>query len=346
MGDQTIGVIAPASAVKQETRRGGWFEDVRRPQAQTIRLGVYRFVQIVLVLIALFLWAKVAEGFDSEMVSGRLADLMTMGLWLMTLAIVGLVMVTATRSTEMNAAAVVLVLVAMLALWLIFNLIVTPVIVFALVMVQRDLVYVLPLAMTAAAAAFVPSLETGRYSFWRELVDQSGANSEKPILDETQIRLEEMRQEFEREKMSSREAELLAEIARLKAQLARGEARAIDPEPIIRGRKSIEECIRERRINGVLSFESVTRNGPRKLDHVLLRQFVVEAWQRNEFRRRYWLERGLKRDDWEAMMNALAWAFDEVGNPIRGVDDVIAELVRIGVLPLIHPPSSVSLSRP
>lgn len=346
MGDQTIGVIAPASAVKQETRRGGWFEDVRRPQAQTIRLGVYRFVQIVLALSAIFLWAKVAENYEPEVVTGRLANLISSGILVATLIVAGIVYALIERNIDLNTTARTIAIIGITAAWLGFNAIISPVAVFALIKTQTDLIYLLPIMATAAAAAFVPSLEVGRYSFWRELVDQSGANSEKPILDETQIRLEEMRQEFEREKMSSREAELLAEIARLKAQLARGEARAIDPEPIIRGRKSIEECIRERRINGVLSFESVTRNGPRKLDHVLLRQFVVEAWQRNEFRRRYWLERGLKRDDWEVMMNALAWAFDEVGNPIRGVDDVIAELVRIGVLPLIPPPSSVSLSRP
>ena len=60
-----------------------------------------------------------------------------------------------------------------------FNCFIAPIGGFTLVMIERNLLYLLPVIVTAAAFAFVSSFEIGRFSFRRELVEQQAANSEK-----------------------------------------------------------------------------------------------------------------------------------------------------------------------
>ncbi len=336
---------------KSETRKGGKFEDVTRPNQQTTMHGLLRFGQIMLILLAVFAWGKVAEAYQAEAVTGRLSELMTGAIWFVTLILVGVAYAVVRSKVDADAVWTGIIITALLIVWAAFNVFIAPVAVFAMVMTQHNLLYVLPIIVTAAAAAFVPSFEVGRHSFWRELVDQSGTNSEKPVLDETAITIEQMKIDFAREQAALKESALRAEVERLQAMIKTPQAQVIDGEPTFAKRKSIEDCIRPVKINGHWEYEAVTRGGPRRLDSTLLVQFVVEAWAYNKFERRYWLERGLKRDDWEAMRGAVAWALDDANKVIRGVDDVLAEMMRFGVIsPALYPTPPVenglSQSRP
>lgn len=336
---------------KAETRKGGKFEDVQRPNQQTFMHGLMRFAQILLALLAAFAWAKVAEAYEVEAVTSRLAELIGYVIGVITLMISAYVFVKKIwQEYEMSAGMIVAAVVGLLVVWVAFTVYVSPVIVFALVKIEKDVVYVLPVLLTAAAAAFVPSLEIGRFSFKKELVDQSGANSEKPVIDETAVLIEKMKIDFAREQAAQKETALQAEIERLQNMVKTPQPQVIDPEPEFPGQKRIEDCIRPVKINGHWEYEALTRNGPRRLDSTLLVQFVIEAWAYNKFERKYWLERGLKRDDWEAMRGAVDWAM-RAGKVVRGVDDVLAEMMRMGVItPALYPTppieNGVSQSRP
>ncbi len=322
---------------KTETRKGGKFEDVQRPNQQTTMHGLMRFGQIMLVLVAAFSWAKVAEAYEAEMLTGRLAELIGYALWAVTLIVVGVVFAKANVHFEMSQGVIAAVIVGLLAVWVTFNALLSPVIVFALVKIQSNPLYLIPVITASAAAAFVPSFEVGRYSFWRELTDQAGTNSEKPVIDETAIEIERMKIDWQREQREAREATLEAEIERLKAIISNPQTQVIDTEPTFPGQKTIEDCIKPIKVNGHWEYDAMTRNGPRRLDSTLLMQFVIEAWAYNKFERKYWLERGLKRDDWEAMRGAVDWAL-RAGKVIRGIDDVISELLRFGVIsPAMYP---------
>lgn len=314
-----------------ETRKGGKFEDVQRPNQQTAMHGLLRFGQIILILLAAFSWAKVAEAYEAETLTGRLAELIGIVMLAVTLAIAGVLFAKIAGAFDMNRTSVITVVIALLVAWALFNALLSPVIVFALVKIQSNPLYLFPVIAAAAAASFVPSFEVGRYSFWRELVDQAGTNSEKPVIDETQIAISKMKIDWEREQAEAREATLKAEIERLNGIIQKPQPQVIDGEPTFPGQRTIEDCIKPIKVNGHWEYDAMTRNGPRRLDSTLLVQFVIEGWAHNKFERRYWLERGLKRDDWEAMRGAVDWAMRD-GKVIRGVDDVLAEMLRFGVI--------------
>ncbi len=338
---------------KQETRKGGPFEDVKRPSQQTGMHGVLRFAQIILTFIAVYCWSKVAEAYQPEAAIGKFADIASLIIWGVTLAIVGYAYVKPIRSRfDADRTWTVLIIAALLVVWFAFNWFIAPVIVFTLVEIEHNALYIVPVIVTAAAVAFVPSFEIGRYSFRRELVDQTGTNSEKGVIDATAIALERMKIAEARRKDDIEKAKLREEIARLTAMLRTPQGPdTIDPEPRFEGRKRIEDCIRTVKVNGHYEYQSLARGTSRRLDGTLLLNFVVEAWARNKFDRKYWMERGLKRDDWESMCNAVDFARDESGAVIRGVDDVISELMRYGVITAAaYPPAplenGLSQSRP
>jgi len=338
---------------KQETRKGGPFEDVKRPSQQTGMHGVLRFAQIILTFIAVYCWSKVAEAYQPEAVIGKFADIASLIIWGVSLAVVAYIYVKPIRTRfDADLKATVVIVSALLLVWFAFNWFIAPVAVFTLVEIEHNPLYIIPVLVTAAAFSFVPSFEIGRFSFRRELVDQVGTNSEKSVIDATTIAVERLKMAEARRKDDIEKARLREEVARLTEMLRKPQGQSlIDPEPVFEGRKRIEDCIRAVKVNGHYEYQSLARGTPRRLDATLLLNFVIESWARNKFERKYWMERGLKRDDWEAMCNAIDFGRDEAGAVIRGVDDVISELMRYGVItPEVSPPTpienGVSLSRP
>lgn len=353
-GVQLVAELLSLLQPKQETRKGGVFEDVKRPNLQTTMHGALRFLQILLVFAAVYCWSKVAEAYQPESVTGRFADIASVTLWLLTLSAVGLAYVKLSARLDADRAWTIIIIAALLVVWFLFNWFIAPVIVFTLIEIEHNLLYLIPILVTAAAAAFVPSAEIGRYSFRRELTEQNTANSEKSVVDVTAIQIERMKIAEARRKDDIEKAKLREEIARLTDMLRKPQAQTagiIDPEPTFTGGKRIEDCIRAVKVNGHYEYQALARDKPRRLDATLLLNFVIEAWGRNRFERKYWMERGLKRDDWEAMCNAIDFGRNQDGEVIRGVDDVISDLMRYGVItPSVYPPAplenSLSPSRP
>lgn len=353
-GVQLVAELLQLLQPKTETRKGGPFEDVKRPIQQTGAHGALRFIQILLVFSAVYCWSKVAEAYQPEAVTGRFADIASVTVWALTLISVGYAYTKIRARVDADRTWTIIIIAALFVVWFLFNWFIAPVGVFTLIMIERNLLYLLPVVVTAAAFAFVSSLEIGRFSFRRELVEQQAANSEKSVVDVTAIQIERMKIAEARRKDDIEKAKLREEIARLTAMLHTPQQSAqglIDPEPSFAGGKRIEDCIRAVKVNGHYEYQAIARGTPRRLDATLLLNFVIEAWGRNRFERKYWMERGLKRDDWEAMCNAIDFGRNQDGEVIRGVDDVISELMRYGVItPAVYPPAplenSLSPSRP
>ena len=173
--------MMPPMIQKTETRKGGFFEDVLRYWQQTFSHGAMRFVELVLILASVYFWARVsADYLDSPEPTGRAADMLGWALWGVTLIIIGYVTIRvlwSDRVSDEPTTRAVIVIVGVGG-WLAFNYAASPVIVFALLTIQSNIVYTVPFAVIIAAIAFVPSAEMGRYGFHQEVTRQTPFNSE------------------------------------------------------------------------------------------------------------------------------------------------------------------------
>ncbi len=208
----------PPMQQKTETRKGGFFEDVLRYWQQTFSHGAMRFVELVLILASVYFWARVsADYMDSPDPTGRAVEMLGYALWGVTLIIIGYVTIRVLWSDRVSDDRTTRAVVTIVGVggWLAFNYFASPVIVFALVTIQVNIVYVVPFAVIIAAIAFVPSAEMGRYGFNQEVTRQTAFNSEG-------YWLEELKQNFEREKrdLNADLQAALDEIDGLKARVA------------------------------------------------------------------------------------------------------------------------------
>lgn len=188
--------MMPPMIQKTETRKGGFFEDVLRYWQQTFSHGAMRFVELVLILASVYFWARVsADYLDAPEPTGRAVEMLGYALWGVTLLIIGYVTIRvlwSERVSDEPTTRAVIVIVGVGG-WLAFNYAASPVIVFALMTVQDNIVYLVPFAVIIAAIAFVPSAEMGRYGFNQEVTRQTAFNSEG-------YWIKELEQNFEREK--------------------------------------------------------------------------------------------------------------------------------------------------
>lgn len=186
-----MNMMMPFMQQKTETRKGGPFEDVQRPWAQTLSLALMHFARVIAVLVAAWSWAKVWESWEPT--TGRLSDLLTLAMYVVSLIAAGVAFVRIDDHFDADLKSRGLIAALCLISCVAFNYAVTPVVVFALVKIQSDLVYALPVVMTVAAWSVFAHFKTGQYSFIQELTRQTPTNSEG-------YWIEELKQDFEREK--------------------------------------------------------------------------------------------------------------------------------------------------
>lgn len=206
---------------KQETRRGGLFEDVQRPWSQTLSLAIMHFARVMAVLVACWSWAKVWEAYEPT--SGKLSDLLTVAMLAVSLIACGIAFVRIDDHFDADKKSRgVIVLICLVAL-IAFNYAIAPVVVFSLVKIQSDLVYAMPIIVTVAAWSVFKHFKTGQYSFEQELIQQTRTNSEG-------VQLELIKQDFEREKRDSNAelADALDKIAVLEQELKAAQTRQPD----------------------------------------------------------------------------------------------------------------------
>lgn len=217
-------MIRPNEEQKRVTSTGQW-EDVERPFSQTLLHGLLRFLQILVILASVYLWSFTASEYRD--LSGRLVDIMRGGVFFATAITSGYVFILIRRDVDMDGKTTGVIVIALIIVLLIFNVLLSPVIVFALV--DMSWLHLATIILSAAAASFVPSFEVGRLSFWRELLTQPEASSEKPVIDATSVLLKQMDFDHEDERRNAapelaeandRIKALEAEITRLQSQPA------------------------------------------------------------------------------------------------------------------------------
>ena len=198
---------------KTETRKGGIFEDVQRPWAQTLSLVALSFARIVSVLAAAWLWAKVWESYEPT--TGRLSDLLTLAMFAISLIACGVAFIRIDGHFDADMKSRGMIALLCLIALSVFNYAVAPVIVFSMVMIKSNLIYAVPVLVSVAAWAVFANFRTGQYSFVQELTRQTPFNSEG-------YWIEALKQDFEREKreMGDQHQAALDEIDELNARLA------------------------------------------------------------------------------------------------------------------------------
>lgn len=326
MSDQ-VGIIAPASAVKQEVRRGGPWEDVKRPTSQTFMAFVFRLSIYAAITLQVWLMGRSLEWWvelNRPDITAEHPVMLWAALIIYAVAVTSAVLyggLNVLRSLEVEIERGVIITLITIAVsvigltafllpgihWLVWAMYVDPVIyIWAIVMV-----------------AIVTTLPTGVYSFVRELVDQTGTNSES-------IRLKELEIDWQRERDDAERIieTLKRENDRLRALLADN----------FRGTRDLSKSISRRTYNGSAPrYEADTRSGPRLIEPRKFLNFIKQAWGGVGFKRKHWLDLGLMRDEWECYVNALKpWALDDVG-PRLSARDVITELQAYGVFADIPP---------
>ena len=211
---------------KTETRKGGLFEDVLRYWQQTFSHGAMRFVELVLIIAALYFWARVAADYmDADPVTGRMADMMALGLLVVSLLGFGYAAARAMQSERLSDDITTRSVIAgaSVVMWLAFNGLVSPVIIYALHGIQGNIGYIVPFAVVIAAIAFYPSLEMGRYGFEQEVTRQTPFNSEGYWLKEL-----EYQHQDETRNSSAELTEALDKIAVLERELKAAQERRPD----------------------------------------------------------------------------------------------------------------------
>jgi hypothetical protein len=152
-----------------------------------------------------------------DQTTGRLSDLLTYALFAVSLVIAGVVFVRIDNHFDANLKSRksrgVIVLLCLAACGA-FNYAISPVVVFAMVKIQHDVIYALPIIVTVAAWAVFTYFKTGQYSFTQELTRQTPFNSEG-------YWIESLKQDFEREKrdLNSELADAVDRIRGLEADL-------------------------------------------------------------------------------------------------------------------------------
>lgn len=306
---------------KQETRRGGPFEDVQRPWAQTLSLAIMHFARVMSVLVACWSWAKVWESYEPT--TGKLSDLLTGALLVVSLIACGIAFVRVDDHFDADKKSrgiiVLLCLVAMIA----FNYAVAPVVVFSLIKIQSDLVYALPVIVTVAAWAVFTYFKTGQYSFIQELTRQTPTNSEG-------YWIEELKQDFEREKrdLNADLQTALDSIDQLNARVAHLTAEN-----------------QKMRATPIKEFAPYN-HGSAKSMPIGARSFDADEQQRLSMWIGGWSKRGTSRDnwtthdaeklygwrvsypEWEKFTDALKGLryLDEMNKPLLKPDEIIAKL--------------------
>ena len=211
---------------KTETRKGGLFEDVLRYWQQTLSHGAMRFVELALIIAALYFWARVAADYmDADPVTGRMADMMSVGLYAVSLIGFGYAAARAMQSERLSDDITTRSVIAgaSLIMWLAFNGLVSPVIIYALHGIQSNIGYIVPFAVVVGAVAFYPSLEMGRYGFEQEVTRQTPFNSEGYWIKEL-----EYQHQNDTRNSSAELAEALDKIAVLERELKAAHERKPD----------------------------------------------------------------------------------------------------------------------
>lgn len=306
---------------KTETRKGGIFEDVQRPWAQTLSLSLMHFARVISVLVAAWFWAKVWESYEPT--TGKLSDLLTLAMLAVSLVYCCIAFVRIDdhfdADTKSRGIIALVCLVAMLA----FNYAIAPVVVFSLVKIKTDLVYAVPVVVTVAAWAVFAYFKTGQYSFIQELTRQTPFNSEG-------YWIESLKQDFEREKrtLNADLQEALDAIDQLNARVAH-----LTSE----NQKLIANPVKE--------FAPYNHGNAKSLP-IGARSFDADEQKRLAMWLNEWGKRGTSRDnwttrdaeklhgwrvsypEWEKFTDALKGLryLDEYNKPLLSADDIAARL--------------------
>lgn len=253
-----------ASAVKEESKKvqstGKW-EDFGRILAQTFGLASLRFWQIVSIIATCALWGYTWQAYrttDYRFDGTDTYSAIRMALLMFALCIAAYVFVVVwgamkrraleleeydddteemkERDTERGTTLAALIIIESIALIAFYGMI-TPIIAWSIMVALVGFGTVpighfvfagwLPIIITSVMLAVVPDFQVGRYAFRIELTNQPFGSSDKRVVDQTQVTLKEMDQDFEREKWdrgdqsAARADDLESELEETQAELTR-----------------------------------------------------------------------------------------------------------------------------
>jgi len=332
IGVQRAGVV--------ERRTGGTFEDVHRPLLQSASLAAMAFLGILFAFIALYVVTRsLAAWWDAGRVDLRGShELVTL-----TLSVLGLIVTWVVLAKQFGVSHIITELISgrsdqetkeeaiaftghlalyglLVLLWIEFG------VRAALWLFQDILVVLTVIAAVAVNAGAWP----GVYFFFTELTN-SLVNSDSTV----RKTIEELKyKKWETLHRESQQAEAMPDVL----SMPQASPTLGLPPSQFSIDKQIHSVIYARNGNRRLVHEADTRNGRRELDGALLERFIIEVWSGYPVSRKAWVSKGLGRDDWEAMVNALdGWALYK-GHPVKPMETVLQMLKAKGVIGESAPP--------